>query len=181
MLCFDWDFCFPPLTSVDANNQLLAPLNCILSPCVMLYYSPQEGLTRYQNVSIPVPARPRMNLRPGIPGILCLWFFDELTWRTFFFSDGQQQLVRISGSCRGISTSPKSSTQKWYTKTSGSGKPPARQLKYQLHFQLLLFNLLYYSILELYHKSQNMLFSGPTAISETKDILRQPTFSFIAS
>lgn len=85
-----------------------------------------------------------------------------------FFPDGQQQLVRIPRKGRGICTSPKCSTQKRSAKTRGSVKHAACRLEHQLHFQLLLFNLLYYSILELYRKIPNQLLSCPTAISEIK-------------
>lgn len=104
---------------------------------------------------------------------MAFYSFDFLTrlLEEHFF-DGRQRLVRIPRNCRGICTSPKPSIQKWYTKTLGSVKHPARQLEQQLHFQLLLFNLLYNSILELYHKIQNKLFSCPTAISEIKDTLK---------
>lgn len=63
---------------------------------------------------------------------LCAYLKNFVFWR----------LVRIPQNCRGACTPPKSSCG-----PSGSVKHPARRLQHQLRFQLLLFNLLYYSIL----------------------------------
>lgn len=104
------------------------------------------------------------------------WYLIPLTFLWAYlkniFCDRQQRLARIPRNCWGICTCPKPSTQKWYTQTSGSVKHPACWLQHQLRFQLLLFNLLYYSILELYHQIQNKLFSCLTAISQINDTLR---------